>query len=458
VMMPKRFCLVFVTALLSGILLNPTADADNNTNIVDTAPNIVGEYVTGTRDELQIINDGELSCTNEYVSGYIGWGGNYNSALVSGPGSVWSNLSTLIVGGYSHNSLVISNGGMVVDGSGNIGNGGTGYQDSALVTGPGSVWLNQGDLSVGWYGAADLMSNSLVVSNGGAVSDVNGWVGDDANGNSALVSGPGSVWSNSSNLYMQEAGGFLVIGNGGKVIAVGAILINGNSNNVVVAGSGSMLNGQNGIAIGTNGVTGNSLTVNGGAVMGSEVTVAPSNSLALNGGTLVASNGVVVCSGALLKGTGTIYADITLAGTLAPGALTNFGNLTLQSSAVLQFELGGTAQGSGYNFVLVTNGLVTLNGLLRVGFINGFATNVLNSDTFTLLTAGTVNGAFDDVLSGQRLTTDGDEGSFLVAYSGNDLVLSDYEVVPEPATRGLLVMGIGALLARRRLGRRNVSG
>ena len=63
-MMPKRSCLVFVTALLSGILLNPTADADNNTNIVDTAPNIVGEYVTGTRDELQIINDGELSCTN----------------------------------------------------------------------------------------------------------------------------------------------------------------------------------------------------------------------------------------------------------------------------------------------------------------------------------------------------------------------------------------------------------
>jgi hypothetical protein len=45
---------------------------------------------------------------------------------------------------------------------------------------------------------------------------------------------------------------------------------------------------------------------------------------------------------------------------------------------------------------------------LQVGFINGFATNVQNSDSFTLLIADSVrSGSFTNVLSGQRLMTAG---------------------------------------------------
>ena len=97
--------------------------------------------------------------------------------------------------------LLIQNGGVLSNGFGYVGYETNGTYNTVLVTGTGSVWSNTYDLCVGWYGAF----SSLVISNGGKVAsgeDANGfltyygnsYVGYtvDSSNNSVLVSGPGS--------------------------------------------------------------------------------------------------------------------------------------------------------------------------------------------------------------------------------------------------------------------------
>jgi outer membrane autotransporter protein len=78
----------------------------------------------------------------------------------------------------------------------------------------------------------------------------------------------------------------------------------------------------------------------------------------------------------VLKGSGTISGDLTLGNaTLAPGfspgSLTVSGNLNMTASSVLNVELGGTAQGSGYDYLNVL-GTANLAGTLNVTGYNGY--------------------------------------------------------------------------------------
>src|SRR4029078_12189035 len=90
------------------------------------------------------------------------------------------------------------------------------------------------------------------IANGGVVTNAStsylGATAASSINNSALVTGPGSVWSNGSSLVVGNvaAGNTLVITNRGKVYAFGVNAgINGNtssSNNlIVVTGDGSLL-------------------------------------------------------------------------------------------------------------------------------------------------------------------------------------------------------------------------
>ena len=203
-----------------------------------------------------------------------------------------------------------------------------------VVTGTGSLWNCSGKLDFGFHG----QSNVMVISNGGRVMDTTGSLAEMGSNNTIIVTGFGSVWSNS-----------------------GSVLLSLYS------------------------APGNSLIVrDGGTVIASNMGGSASNSVTLAGGNIIVPNGLGIASGELLKGSGLIRGNSSIYGTISPVALTNFGSLTLQSSAILDIALAGRSQGDRYGFMLVTNGTVTLNGLLQVRFTDGFETNVLESDTFTL--------------------------------------------------------------------------
>ncbi len=145
----------------------------------------------GSANNLVISNGGRVIDQSGAVG--FGPGNSSNSVMVTGTGSVWTNYDEVYVGySGSGNSLVISNGGQVLDYDGYVGYT-NGFNNQALVTGTGSVWSNDEAVLIGDFG----VSNSLTISNGGLVSDYWGLIGEDASGgNNSVFVEPGGVWRN----------------------------------------------------------------------------------------------------------------------------------------------------------------------------------------------------------------------------------------------------------------------
>ena len=161
------------------------------------------------------------------------------------------------------------------------------------------------------------------------------------------------------------------------------------------------------------------------------------------GGTLTAAGGNFVFANALNVGTGTIGGtgtfltpSVTAGGVIAPGnsvgllrVIGSPGNLTLLSTATAEFEIGGTTRGTQHDAIDAT-GTATLAGTLKLSFVNAGYAAVQNSDSLTLLLAGAVAGAFDNIAGGARLATSDGAGSFLVTLSGTALSLSQFQLDP----------------------------
>jgi fibronectin-binding autotransporter adhesin len=253
-----KFCYI---SYVAGSSNNTVLITDPNSSWQNSFSTFVG--FDGVAGNLIISNGATMAVAQEGVLGQDSTSSN-NSALVTGGGSTWNNSDNTYVGHTgAANNLVISNGGWVIDLSGAVGF--NSDSNSVTVVGAGSVWTNYNEVYVGYSGSG----NNLVISNGGQVLDFDGYLGyTNGFNNQALVTGPGSVWSNDDATLIGDFGSSnsLVIGSGGLVVDYWGLIGedgSGSNNSVFVEPGGVWSNQQ--LAVGDLGSQ-NALYVEGGSV------------------------------------------------------------------------------------------------------------------------------------------------------------------------------------------------
>ena len=104
---------------------------------------------------LVIQNGGTLTDFGGFVGNLPGSQG---TVTVSGAGSTWTNIGTVVVGGLGTGTLTIQNGGTVNSGGGGSVGLSVGSTGTVTVTGPGSSWNNSpgGGLNIGSFGTGTL--------------------------------------------------------------------------------------------------------------------------------------------------------------------------------------------------------------------------------------------------------------------------------------------------------------
>lgn len=143
-----------------------------------------------------------------------------------------------------------------------------------------------------------------------------------------------------------------------------------------------------------------------------------------------------------------LISDGVIAPGLSPGTMTLEGDVTLGATSQLQFELGGTLQGTEHDFLDVL-GTMELAGGLDVSFVDGFENTVSSSDVFTIASATSLNGTFMGLAEGSTVSTSDGLGNFSISYQGNQVVLGNYSSVPEPSM-AFLVSGLALVVVCRR--------
>lgn len=182
-------------------------------------------------------------------------------------------------------------------------------------------------------------------------------------------------------------------------------------------------------------------------------------------GNQTASNGAVNVSNATLGGTGTIGGVTTIGanGALVAGTASGIGkltfttNLSLSDTSVVAMELAGTGRGTTYDaFDLGAGANLSLDGdlVLALNFtpangtvfdlISYATTRIANFDSVIILGTAGYAGSLTDLGAGLWGGNINDKNFTFNANTG------DLTVVPEPATMGLVGLGLTALLMRAR--------
>jgi T5SS/PEP-CTERM-associated repeat protein len=325
--------------------------------------------------------------------------GTFSQIIITGAGSVWTNGGTFIFG-QSSNALLVTSGGMLVDVTGAIalpgGSGGGGaLYNTATVSGPNSLWNNLGDLYVAENNA------QLFITNGGTVADYYGYFGDiiintGSTNCHALVSGPGSLWTNRNDLYIGH---------------------NGTSNRLVVTDSGLVK--ANNLYIGYTGNRNQMTVSNSGTVIANSLQISGGNLVTITGGTVIVSNAATLMSyGTLALNSGFFRANFLTAYGGDDTNMITFNSGTLQS--------GGTSYGNAAPFKVGDGTNAAIFQMLDQTTPNGgthtFSGGLLISSNALLTGSGTVNG---NVFVGNGGTfAPGSTNVWLVTATGS-LVLSN---------------------------------
>ncbi len=393
--------------------------------------------------------------------GAIGFNaGSTGAVTVSGADSKWTNVAALTIGDEGSGTLAIQNGGMVINADGTVGRN-AGGSGAVTVTGKDSTWLNNGlvigdagagtlnILKGGWAGAniitvaksvgstggvvvdgaasklptklfsasslsiGEKGNGTLTVTNGGWVENAGGYLGyyADAYGQ-ATISGVGSTWTNSEEIYVGALGtGLLDIKNGGAVSGGGNIHVGSE------AGSSGTVNID-----GTN----SSLTATGMMVIGDKGTGKLSVS---HGGSVTSGDGIFGMSGTGTGAVDGIGSKWDILGDLYVGAV-GTGTLDVAHGGQLASKIGYigyseggsnanavTVSGTGSTWTATSLGI----GLDGAGTLNilggGVVTNGGGAGDVALIGAGTTAAGVANV-SGAGSTWNA-AGAFVVGYGGS---------------------------------------
>jgi autotransporter-associated beta strand protein len=256
-----------------------------------------------------------------------------------------------------------------------------------------------------WFGDNSTADNATLIANGG-FSGGSILFGGQSTGATARV----EVFGNGKLDISSHVAPTVTVGSieGNGAVFLGARNLTVGANDLGTSFSGVMHDAGSFTKIGTGTLILSGANVYTGGTRISAGTLLISNA----SGSGTGSGWVIVDRGATLGGNGTI----TLAagtrvinnGTIAPGDSTGQlnvnGNLQLDSSSNLSFQIGGAA--AGYYDVLnkINGDALTLHGMLTIRLINGFLPR--QSDTFTIVrTQAALAGGFANVNSGGRLNT-----------------------------------------------------
>jgi T5SS/PEP-CTERM-associated repeat protein len=298
---------------------------------------------SGTDNRLTVTNGGSVKNTTAYI-GYSS-GCDSNRLTVTGAQSVWNNTKTIYIGYKgSNNELSILDGGLVLNANGYIGKGNT-SSNTVIVSGAGSVWTNSGSIYAGDNGGG----NRLIITNGGHVYCNSGEI--SGSGTTAVVSGPDSVWNNSAAVYAGRSGSGceLRISNAGLVQSAQGLIgaqAGASNNTVIVSGSGSVWSNSGALYVGGSateaGGTGSRLSLTqGGRVSAASAVLYPGATVSLDPETLIELSGPLsMQTGAVVS---LIIDDDTAAG---------YGRLAADGAA----SLSGTLE------VVITNNFVPQAG------------------------------------------------------------------------------------------------
>jgi hypothetical protein len=316
-------------------------------------------------------------------------------------GSFDIQLGTLLLnaGGSSAGSTTIASASNL-----NLATGTFAFNSGASLTGSGTLNVSSGTVSI----TTDLTLPAINISGG------------TLNGSGNLTLAGTSTWSGGTI----GGTGTLTIPAGATLTTSGTLTLNRVLSNV------GTLSIQSGSVSTTLAVTNSgSTTINSGA----SLTVTGAAYAQSGGGSTV--NGIlnsdqtVSVTGGVLKGAGTVQANVSNAATIAPGngsttgILTVAGTYTQSATGTLSIQANGTAVGTGYSQLAVTDAVALSGNLtLTVGYGSTIGTSYQVLDNQS---GATVTGTFNGIAEGGRVLAVGKIHSVsYAAGTGNDLILT----------------------------------